>query len=570
MNALMKATVTVALTLLTPATIVNGLVSPAPKRAARQKAQEGQGLELKEPPRPMKWPIVGTLPDFLARGGIDAFNEVHESMYNDYGPVYGMSILGNDELVVSDPLVFDYVMKNEGRLPVGAAEQVTTFRDYYKENDLQLALKSLSRGAEWKEWRRSLNKDMFVFWDKYLPDIAEAAASASAVAGKEIKSGRLTFEDFNSRLAFDMFSSVLYGENPATTNAGKADPEDIVFVKNTQQAFDTTGALMADPVAKLFGSQLYQDFKTSMDVTFAMGLKKTSSFVQKARKDQQQQHDPLDNLGATAATQTASIRETTSDGESSKCPIQGIKSAVMNSNSSSKSNPSFIERLVQRGELSDDDISQVSSPLLMAGVDTTAYVMSWLYLNLASNPEVQQRLAKELQDVLQGADITTKEQIEQLPYLRACVRESHRLTPSAPLSVKNLENDLDIVVNGARYRVEAEHRISLNLRAIPMDPNYVDNPTQYKPERFLPEAIEARIGTPSELIDHPLFEDPFGRGKRRCLGGNVAYAEIYAAVARMVQDWDIKLPETTVEWKPKMDLMLKAYPYPKIELEERK
>ena len=31
------------------------------------------------PPMPFKWPVVGTLPDFLARGGVDRLREIYEA-----------------------------------------------------------------------------------------------------------------------------------------------------------------------------------------------------------------------------------------------------------------------------------------------------------------------------------------------------------------------------------------------------------------------------------------------------------------------------------------------------------
>ena len=503
------------------------------------------------PPSPMKWPVVGTLPDFFARGGVDGMCEVHESMYRDFGTVYSMSLMGDEELVLCDPRLFSEVGKKEGRFPIGGAEMVSTFADYYEENNLEMAKKSVTHTEEWKEWRKSLNPDMFVAWDTYLPSIAYAASVASEVAGREVNEGKLSFEDFISRMAFDMFSAVLFGESPRTVDSDNADPDDIEFVKNTQKAFDITGALMSNPLEKVFGSQLYLDFVESMDKTFDFATQRSKSFVLQAQRDQNQ------------------VNSSESDQVTSKCPMQGMTYAATNLINQKKRyrNPTFVERLVKRGELSTNEIAETTGPLLMAGVDTTAYVMSWLYLNLASNLEVQDRLADELHRVLNGSDVTTTEQLDSLPYLRACIRESHRLTPSAPISVKKLTTDITI---DGKYKVEAGRRISLNLRAFPMDPNYVQDPHQYKPERFLPEAIAAREGTMAEIIDHPLFEDPFGRGKRACLGGRVAYAEIMSSAARLIQDWEISLPSSQVPWKPKQKLMLKASPYPRMELRRRR
>ncbi|KAL9186855.1 hypothetical protein ACHAXT_010575 [Thalassiosira profunda] len=495
---------------------------------------------------PFKWPIVGTLPDFFARGGADRLQEIYEQeMYAEFGSVYGMSIMGDDELIVSDPRVYDTVLRKEGKFPIGGAEGAVTFKEYYTETNNTQGIKSMSRDADWREWRAGLEADMVASWESYMPSIAATARKISTVAGYEVSEAKnIAFVDFISRSAFDLFATVMYGESPQTTNSKAADPEDIDFVKSTQTAFDLTGEIMLNPLEKVFGSDTYQLFKLNMEKTFDYGYKRAESYVE----EMQRQNDAMAE----------------DSGDASKCPVTAVRNGM--------NDLPFIGRLVSRGKMENEDIQSVFAPLLMAGVDTTAYVMSWLYLNLASNPEVQTKLAQELKAVLNGADVTTKAQLDSLPYLQACVRESHRLTPPAPVSQKKLKEDVEVVVGDTAYTVPAEARISLNLRAYPMDPRFVESPEQYMPERFLPEAIEARKGTPAEIIDHPSFADPFGRGKRRCLGANVAIAEIAVLAARLVQDWEIALADLSeaTKWRPKMKLLMKADPYPAVVLTPRK
>ncbi|EED88625.1 probable cytochrome P450, partial [Thalassiosira pseudonana CCMP1335] len=153
---------------------------------------------------PFKYPILGTLPDFISRGGVDSLSQIYLDMYRDYGSVYGMSILGDDELIICDPKVFDkYVVRAEDKYPIGGAEAVTTFTDFYKENNLTKALEGTGHGPEWKAWRKSLDPDMYVAWETYLPTIADAANKISKVAG----TSNIEFVDFLSRSAFDMFTA---------------------------------------------------------------------------------------------------------------------------------------------------------------------------------------------------------------------------------------------------------------------------------------------------------------------------------------------------------------------------
>ena len=127
-------------------------------------------------PMPTKWPIVGTLPDFLARGGIDRYSQIYEEMYTEYGQVFAMSIMGDTEIIISNPEVYNSVCRKEGKFPIGGAEAVTNFRDYYKETNNSLGLYSLSHGPEWRVWRDALEEDMYKDWEGYLPSIANVAS----------------------------------------------------------------------------------------------------------------------------------------------------------------------------------------------------------------------------------------------------------------------------------------------------------------------------------------------------------------------------------------------------------
>jgi len=535
--------------------------------------------EVTEAPMPFKWPIVGTLPDFLSRGGVDAMADVYESMYHEFGPVYKMSLMGRDETVFSDPRVFDKILSREGRFPVGGAETVTTFSDYYKENDMDFALNSVGRGPEWKKWRSTVNPDMYVLWNTYLPVIAATCSKISDVAGREVtETKNLHISDFLSRAAFDMFSAVLYGESPETTDSFKAKSEDIEFVSATKRAFDITGFLLSNPLEKVFGGALYKEFVVNMDKTNAMAVKRGMDEIRSA-EDTKAGHEAV--AAAAAATADDGTESDTSS-SSSGCPISAIKSTLSGGKRhdipTNFLNPSYIERLVNRGKLTPKQIMEVQAPLLMAGVDTTAYVMSWFYLNIASNLDVQTKLAQDISEKLQGADVTTVEQMESLTYLQNCFRESHRLTPPAPLSMKTLEEDITVVTEDNKsYVLPAGQRISLNLRGLPIDPKYVEDPQEFRPERFSREAVKARNGTPSAIaLDHPYMNDPFGRGKRRCLGANVAKAEMVVLAARLLQDYEITLEDPneavhspTKSWSSKQKLLLIADPYPAMVLTPR-
>jgi len=532
-------------------------------------AADALGLPLRPrahgPPGPVRWPVVGTLPDFLSRGGADALFDVHDSLYSEFGDVYGMSILGDDEAIVCDPVLFEEVFRAEGKYPYGSAQEAKVFIDYHREAGNNETLKSLLDGEEWLQWRRKFNVDVFGSGAarSYLPLIAAAASGASAAAGRHEGCGG--FDVFVSRTAFDMFCGIMFGENPGTADAESADEGDVFFVKNTQAAFGLAGAIMLNPLEKMFGSKTYDEFVDSMDTSMDFARERTLQFVKLAEEQQRRgQGVHMAPAGAIDATEPL--------GDASGCPIQGVRAAaatlgerLADGTASAASPPSCISRLVARGEMSPDDMAESIGALLLAGVDTTAYVLQWLYLNLASHPAAQTALAEELHAVLAGGDLT-EDALDRLPYLRACIRESHRLTPPGPITgVRRLTRDVEM----GGYPVPKGQRLSLNIIAFPMDPRFVEDPEEFRPERFLPDAVRARRGTPSEVIDHRLLRTPFGSGVRTCLGARLAEAEIMVLTARLVQDWEMGF-EGVPKWTRKQGLFVKADPFPQFQLKPRK
>ena len=88
---------------------------------------------------------------------------------------------------------------------------------------------------------------------------------------------------------------------------------------------------------------------------------------------------------------------------------------------------SVLQKLISRCGSGSSIPSVMVQDALMAGVDTTAKTAAWLLLDLASNPDKQQLLYKEVRQVVgQGhAAAITETQLRKMRYLKACL---HRRT----------------------------------------------------------------------------------------------------------------------------------------------
>jgi len=223
----------------------------------------------------------------------------------------------------------------------------------------------------------------------------------------------------------------------------------------------------------------------------------------------------------------------------------------------------YLVRLNNRGEFTTEEIIEQTPGLLFASVDTTSHVVLWALLNLALNPEAQERLAKEIRSNTKNGEFTID---TKLPYLEACLRESHRLTPPNSVSSRFRKLENPIILGG--YEIPPKTSLSL-MQLIQRDPRYVSDADKFIPERWFPEAVAKRRGTPEEIIDHVILSAPFGSGVRMCLGARVAGREISSLICRVTSDWSYSLSPIDQKYNIKFESLAMANPFPSIHFEPR-
>ncbi|CAO3624936.1 unnamed protein product [Mucor hiemalis] len=197
----------------------------------------------------------------------------------------------------------------------------------------------------------------------------------------------------------------------------------------------------------------------------------------------------------------------------------------------------FMNTVNEHGEkLNDVELRDTVLNFIIAGRDTTAQALSWLFYNLALQPRVEQKIMEEINDQITD-DIeydspALYEVINGMPYLHAVFYETLRLYPSVPANQKYaLEDDVwpdGTVIKGGYYVSWSPYAQGRCAKV------WGANAKDFYPERWIDEQGGLRRETAGKW---PAFH----AGPRICLGQNLATLEALVCVAMLMKRFKFTL-----------------------------
>lgn len=200
--------------------------------------------------------------------------------------------------------------------------------------------------------------------------------------------------------------------------------------------------------------------------------------------------------------------------------------------------------------LPDSNILNNMITFLIAGHETTSGMLSFLFYNLLKSPSAYQRVQREVDEVV-GRGPVTVDHMSKLPFVEACLRETLRLTPTAPAftvhpSPDSTENPTII---GGKYEVKKGQSVMALISCIHRDPSvYGADAAVFKPERMLDEEFKKLP---------PNSWKPFGNGMRGCIGRPFAWQEAILTVAMLFQTFNFRLDDPSYDLQIKQTLTIK-------------
>ncbi|KFM62388.1 Ecdysone 20-monooxygenase, partial [Stegodyphus mimosarum] len=111
---------------------------------------------------------------------------------------------------------------------------------------------------------------------------------------------------------------------------------------------------------------------------------------------------------------------------------------------------SVLQTLIECKDISDKEIKASVIDFISGGIFTVTNAFTFLLYHLSRNQDVQEKLYREISDFAKDS-VITKETLDKLRYLKACVKESFRLTPTIPTITRILSED--IILSG--YHIPA-------------------------------------------------------------------------------------------------------------------
>lgn len=198
--------------------------------------------------------------------------------------------------------------------------------------------------------------------------------------------------------------------------------------------------------------------------------------------------------------------------------------------------------------LDDRQLRNETITFLLAGHETTANALTWIFHLISRHPEIEQLLLEEISTAL-GGRTPVLQDLPQLCYTKAVIQESMRLYPPIWIIERRVIEDDSI----GGYTLPAGSAVVISPYALHRHPAFWREPEKFDPSRFL-------TGTPEAYI-------PFGAGPRFCIGNEFAMMEAQLITVMILQAFHLATvpghlvePQPDITLRPKHGMKMTLHP----------
>ncbi|XP_017020150.1 probable cytochrome P450 12a5, mitochondrial [Drosophila kikkawai] len=436
--------------------------------------------------------------------------EMFKAMREDYGDVFFMGgMLGSPAfLMTHNPKDFEVVFRNEGVWPFRPGSDTLRYHRTVHRKDFFQGVEGVipSQGKPWGDFRSIVNpvlmqpKNVRLYFKKMSQVNQAFVQRIKNIRDPSTQEVPGDFIDTINRWTLESVSVVALDKQLGLLTEEGKDSEAIKLFKHLEDFFVLSADLEMKP-------SLWRYIKTPK-------LKKMLAAM-----------DGLQDITL------AYVEEA----------IQRLENEAKEGVVRPENEQSVLEKLLKV----DKKVATVMAmDMLMAGVDTTSSTFTALLLCLAKNPEKQEKLREEVMKVLPEKDSEfTEASMKNVPYLRACIKESQRIYPLVVGNARGLSRDS--VVSG--YRVPAGTYVSMVPIGSLTSEEYFPKASDFLPERWLRNANDSAGGCPANDLKtkNPFVFLPFGFGPRMCVGKRIVEMELELGIARLLRHFSVEFNHST-------------------------
>src|SRR3954468_4932953 len=180
--------------------------------------------------------------------------------------------------------------------------------------------------------------------------------------------------------------------------------------------------------------------------------------------------------------------------------------------------------------LTDQDVSGNVLTMVLAGEDPSPNTPPGMIYLLSRHPEALARARDEVRSKLGAATLPTREQLDDLPDVEACMNETMRVKPVAPLIIQQAVRDTVL----ADIRVPKGYLVLLLMRGPTLQDKHFKDAVAFEPSRWL-DASPDRAPSSAKRVAMP-----FGAVPRLCPGRYLAMLEMKMVMAMLLRNFDVR------------------------------
>ena len=177
--------------------------------------------------------------------------------------------------------------------------------------------------------------------------------------------------------------------------------------------------------------------------------------------------------------------------------------------------------------LSDRDARDEVFTMFVAGHETTALTLTWLFTLLDGRPDVLGKMKAEVDTALGDRD-PRFEDVPKLTYLRQVVDETLRLRGPVAMNARTAVADDELMGK----RIRKGDVVMPFFHGLHRHPSFWAAPEQFDPERFSPQQSQGRDAW-SYL--------PFAGGQRQCIGNTFSLVETVVLLAQLLRRFELEI-----------------------------